>query len=161
VPRNWAAAVVIILCLPAGSLASQEPYVSPKAPSDQPVRVSQEEQRQRLEAALAPYIAKARSTFPQAKARYLRGLPPGQSFFVTIRLRDQGGRSEVIFLAVDSLAQDSIFGRIWNQIHVVKGYRLRDRHAVPERDLLDWLITRPGGTEEGNVVGKFLDTYRP
>jgi hypothetical protein len=44
---------------------------------------------------------------------------------------------------------------------VVKGYRLRNRHAVPERDLLDWLITRPDGTEEGNVVGKFLDTYRP
>jgi hypothetical protein len=27
--------------------------------------------------------------------------------------------------------------------------------------LLDWLITRPDGTEEGNVVGKFIDTYRP
>jgi hypothetical protein len=23
------------------------------------------------------------------------------------------------------------------------------------------MISRPDGTEEGNVVGKFLDTYRP
>jgi hypothetical protein len=161
VHRTWAAIIVSFLCLPAASLAGQDPHVSPNAPSDRPVYVTEGEQQQRLEAALAPYIAEARATFPQAKARYLRGLPPGQSFFITFRLRDQSGRSEVVFLAVDSLARDSIFGRIWNQIHVVQGYRLRDRYAVIERDLLDWLITRPDGSEEGNVVGKFLDTYRP
>jgi hypothetical protein len=32
---------------------------------------------------------------------------------------------------------------------------------VSEAELLDWLITKPDGSEEGNVVGKFLDTYRP
>ncbi|HEX7336082.1 MAG TPA: hypothetical protein VF252_02645 [Gemmatimonadales bacterium] len=122
--------------------------------------MTEQEQRQRLEAALTPYVAQARATFPNAKARYLRGLPAGQSFFVTIKLRDQAGRSEMVFLAVDSLARD-IFGRIWNQIHVVHGYRLRDRHAVAEHEVLDWLITKPDGSEEGNVVGKFLDTYRP
>jgi hypothetical protein len=80
---------------------------------------------------------------------------------VLTELRDDGGRSEVVFLAVDSVARDSVFGRIWNQIHVVRGYRLRDPHAIAEADLLDWLITGPDGSEEGNVVGKFLDTYRP
>jgi hypothetical protein len=44
---------------------------------------------------------------------------------------------------------------------VVRGYRLRDQHAVAEAELLDWLITKPDGSEEGNVVGKFVDTYRP
>jgi hypothetical protein len=87
--------------------------------------------------------------------------PPRQSFFVTVELRDTAGRSEMVFLAVDSLARDSVFGRIWNQIHVVRGYRLRDRHAAPEAEVLDWLITRPDGSEEGNFVGKFLDTYQP
>lgn len=159
--RCWAATIVIILYLPAMALAGQEPKVSPNAPQDRPVRVSQEEQRQRLEAALKPYIAQARATFPRVKARYLRGLPAGQSFFVTVKLRDQAGRLEMVFLAVDSLARDSIFGRIWNQIHVVRGYRLGDRHAVAERHLWDWLITKPDGSEEGNLVGKFLDTYRP
>jgi hypothetical protein len=36
-----------------------------------------------------------------------------------------------------------------------------DRYATAETELLDWLITKPDGTEEGNVVGKFLDTYQP
>ena len=131
------------------------------APPDQPVGVANEEQKQRLEAALAPYIARARATYPQAKQRYLAGLPPRHSFFVTLELRDRAGGSEMVFLAVDSLARDSIYGRIWNQIHVVQGYRLRDPYAAPESALLDWLVTRPDGTEEGNVVGKFIDTYRP
>ena len=28
-------------------------------------------------------------------------------------------------------------------------------------EVLDWTISKPDGTEEGNFVGKFLDTYRP
>ena len=142
-------------------LVGQEPHVSTQAPSDQPVSVTSDEQRRRLDAAIAPYIGQARATYPQAKERYLSGLPPQQSFFVAVELRDAGGHSEMAFLAVDSLARDSIFGRIWNQIQVVRGYRLRDRHAVAEAELLDWLITKPDGSEEGNVVGKFVDTYRP
>ena len=32
---------------------------------------------------------------------------------------------------------------------------------LAESDLLDWVIRKPYGSEEGNVVGKFLDTYNP
>ena len=145
----------------ATPLVSQEPHVSTQAPPDKPVSVTSDEQKRRLDAAVAPYVAQARATYPQAKQRYLAGLPPRHSFFVTVELRDAAGHSEMAFLAVDSLARDSIFGRIWNQINVVRGFRLRDRHAVSEAELLDWLITKPDGSEEGNVVGKFLDTYRP
>jgi hypothetical protein len=44
---------------------------------------------------------------------------------------------------------------------VVRGYHVRDPYPLPEADLLDWLITKPYGSEKGNVVGKFLETYRP
>ena len=27
-----------------------------------------------------------------------------------------------------------------------------------EKDILDWLIAKPDGSEEGNFIGKFLDT---
>jgi hypothetical protein len=43
----------------------------------------------------------------------------------------------------------------------VHGYSLGDRYAFPESELRDWLITRPDGTEEGNFVGRFLDSYEP
>jgi hypothetical protein len=108
---------------------------------------------------MAPYIAKARATYPAARRRYLAGLPPRHSFFVTVHLSDAAGGRETVFLAVDSLARDSVFGRIWNQIHWVQGYRLRDPYATAEADVLDWLITNPDGSEEGNFVGKFIDTY--
>jgi hypothetical protein len=161
VSRQLGLCAITSLLVRATPLVGQEPHVSTQAPSDQPVSVTSDEQRRRLEAAVAPYIAQARATYPQAKQRYLAGLPPQQSFFVTVELRDAAGHSEMAFLAVDSLARDSIFGRIWNQIQAVRGYRLRDRHAVAEAELLDWLITKPDGSEEGNVVGKFVDTYRP
>ena len=32
---------------------------------------------------------------------------------------------------------------------------------MKESDVLDWTISKPDGTEEGNFVGKFLDTYKP
>jgi len=161
VSRHLVLYAMTSLLMRATPLVGQEPHVSTQAPSDQPVSVTSDEQRRRLDAAIAPYIAQARATYPQAKERYLSGLPPQQSFFVTVELRDAAGHSEMAFLAVDSLARDSIFGRIWNQIQVVRGFRLRDRHAVAEAELLDWLITKPDGSEEGNVVGKFIDTYRP
>jgi len=41
----------------------------------------------------------------------------------------------------------------------VNGYRRGDAHEYPEEELIDWLISRPDGSEEGNVVGKFLDDW--
>src|SRR4051812_31456705 len=114
----------------ATALIGQEPHVSKQALPDKAVSVTSDEQKRRLDAAVAPYIAQARATYPHAKQRYLAGLPAQQSFFVTVELRDAAGHSEITFLAVDSLARDSIFGRIWNQINIVRGYRLRDRYAV-------------------------------
>src|SRR5215210_530372 len=135
----------VLLLIRASMLVGQEPQVSNNAPPDQPVSTSTDEQLRRMEAAVAPYVTQARATYPQAKARYLVGLPSHESFFVTVKLRDTLGHSEMVFLAVDSLARDSIFGRIWNQIGVVRGYHLRDRLAIREAELLDWLITKPDG----------------
>lgn len=51
-------------------------------------------------------------------------------------------------------------GIIANQIVVVNGYSRGQKYSVKEPDILDWLISKPDGSEEGNFVGKFLDTYR-
>lgn len=47
----------------------------------------------------------------------------------------------------------------WSQIGVVQGYRFGQPYGCAERDLVDWMISHPDGTEEGNAVRKFLDTY--
>lgn len=43
-------------------------------------------------------------------------------------------------------------------MNLVRQYRRGDHNELKEADLVDWLISKPDGSEEGNVVGKFLDT---
>jgi len=49
-----------------------------------------------------PYVKKARETLPEAKKRYLSGLPKGEHFFVTTRLRGPDGKYEQVFVKVTS-----------------------------------------------------------
>lgn len=111
--------------------------------------------------AMEPYIAHARASWPDAKRRFVAGLPRRHTLFVTTRLRDTNGRIEQIFVAVDSVVAERIHGRIWSKILIVDGYRLQQPYVFSEEDLVDWMIAKPDGTEEGNVVGRFLDSFRP
>jgi hypothetical protein len=91
----------------------------------------------------------------------LAGLPAGQSFFVTTRIHDRHGRLEQVFVAVHEISDSVIGGLIWSEIGVVEGYALGQPYSFEESKLLDWLIAHPDGSEEGNFVGKFLDSYEP
>ena len=145
----------------AGPLAAQDPSVAPNARRDQPLTAFSGSEAMRMFFAMEPYIAHARASWPDAKRRFVAGLPRQHSLFVTTRLRDGSGRIEQVFVAVDSVIAKRIYGRIWSQILIVDGYRLQQPYAFSEDDLIDWMIARPEGTEEGNVVGRFLDTFRP
>jgi len=112
-----------------------------------------------FEAAIAPHVAQAKQTFPSAKNKFQTGLPIGHSFFVTTRLYDGSGTFEQVFIAVRNIEGGVISGRIWSDIRRVRGYKHGDNYSFSEVDILDWLITRPDGSEEGNFVGNFLDTY--
>ena len=152
--------LVLALSLVSGPLSGQQPYVAPNAPRDRPIVAFSNDGASKVDSLIQPLILQARATYPEARRRYLAGLPPQHGFFVTASLSDAAGHREVVFIGVDSLAQDSIFGRIANDLLMVQGYRNRQPYAMPEADILDWLITRPDGTEDGNVVGKFLDTLK-
>ncbi len=152
----------ILLLLTAGLYSSgaapqalPDAHVAPNAPEDKPYHWSDVREADR---ALEPYVIQARASYPEAKARYLAGLPPQHSFFVTVELKDRSGKVERVFLLVDRIDGDQIYGRIWNDLELVEGYKYRQSLSVPEHEVMDWTITRPDGTEEGNVVGKFIDT---
>jgi len=144
----------------AVAAAAQEPKLAPNAPQDKPFSAGTTRQQQQFERAIAPHVARAKATYPQAKERFLRGLPSGQSFFVTTRLVDASGNFEQVFIAVQAIVDGQVRGRIWSPLHAVKGYKYKDAYAFPEERILDWLIAKPDGSEEGNFVGKFLDTYQ-
>jgi hypothetical protein len=108
---------------------------------------------------IAPAIAQARATYPEARRRFLAGLPRGHSFAVTTRISDPEGRTEQIFVTVDSIANGKIDGRIASEIALVRSYQAGQRYALSEADVLDWTILDPRGNEEGNFVGKLVDEY--
>jgi len=87
-------------------------------------------------------------------------LPAGHTFAVVTRLHDASGRTEQVFVGVKKIKRGIISGEIWNEINVVSGYQSYDKIRIPEADIIDWVITAPDGTEEGNVVGKWLDEHR-
>ncbi len=139
---------------------NQEVNIAPNAPKDESVSATESEVRQ-FEEAIRPYVETARKTYPEAKNRFLKGLPPKHTFFITTRLKDKAGRFEQVFIAVREIKDGKVTGLIWSDVHLIQGYQLRDAYTFPENELLDWMISKPDGTEEGNFVGKFLDSYRP
>ena len=153
-------AALALLQACASAPREQPVTLAPNAPADRPVRITTDTAQARLFALMEPYVREARASYPEAKRRYLAGLSPGHTFFVTTRLYDAEGRMEQVFIAVDRIADGRITGRIWNDIRTVRGFARGQAHTYPEAELVDWLITRPDGTEEGNFVGKFIDAYQ-
>ena len=142
----------------ACAIAGAQGLLAPNAPKDVPVAATAASAPE-LWDAIAPYVAQARASYPQAKGRWLAGLPRGERFFVTVPLTDSAGHCEQVFVVVQAIADGRIEGRITNDIALVQGYRNGQAITVPETALVDWLISKPDGSEEGNLVGKYLDAH--
>ena len=128
--------------------------------SDRPVGGRGLSGRQEVERAIEPYVQKARLTYPDAKRRFLAGLPDGAAFFTTVRLRDDVGGIEVVFVQVMTIALDRISGIIESDITAVTGFSKGQPYTFSEDEVLDWTIANSDGTQEGNIVGRFLMGWR-
>lgn len=144
--------------------AAQPPAAGPgsagsNASKDKPVAASSQSEVDALEKAIAPYIEQAKRSFPGAKKRFLAGLPAGHKFAIATKLHSPG-KVETVFVMVQRIEGNKITGRIDSDVRAVTGYKTGDSYTLPESDLIDWVIVRPDGSEEGNAVGKFLDTWQ-
>lgn len=101
--------------------------------------------------------ARARATWPSARDRFLGGLGDGHALYAVTKVRDSAGRFEQIFVEVTGVEHGRIIGRIASEIKTVAGFDLHDPIRFEEQTLVDWAISRPDGSEEGNLVGKFMD----
>jgi uncharacterized protein YegJ (DUF2314 family) len=115
---------------------------------------------QEVENAIVPYVQKARSTYPDAKRRFLSGLPDGAAFFTTVKLHDNAGRMEQVFVQVMKIEGGRIAGVIASDITTVTSFHEGQAYTFPETEVLDWTIANPDGTQEGNLVGRFLFEWR-
>lgn len=148
---------VAVLCVAVAY--AQNGYTGTNAIPDKPISADAE-RLQRMMKAIEPYVQKARETYPAAKTRYLAGLPEHHTFFITARIVDATGKVEQVFIRVESIHDGWIAGKIASRIDLISGYAEGDDYKLSEKDLVDWTIVRPDGSEEGNVVGTFLDTYQ-
>jgi uncharacterized protein YegJ (DUF2314 family) len=144
--------------LVAASARPQE--LSPTAPADKPAGATGSEQIRKFEEAIKPYVKQARQTLPRAKKKYLKGLGKGEILFVTSRLYGNG-RYEQVFVRVTSWEGETIRGLLASDVSVVPNHKRGEDVTCKESEVLDWTISKPDGSEEGNFVGKFLDSYKP
>ena len=154
--------VIIALIASATTFASAQT----KAPIDKPQSMRGDKQHEAMEKAIAPYVAKARATYPAAKKRFLAGLPPKHLFTVWLPIDEQDKktrepRREYVFVLVEKISAGKVYGRINNRLLALKNHHYGDRVQFPESRILNWCIVRPDGSEEGNYVGNFLDHWRP
>jgi len=132
----------------------------PKTPKDKPVHTEGAGQMTDVERAMQPYVAKARKTYPAAKKRFLAGLPPKYLFSLTTKLWDRSHtKFEVVFVVADKISDGKVTGHLASHTKQPVGYDFGDQITFPESQVTDWTIVHPDGTEEGNIVGKFLDSY--
>ncbi|MDX1629264.1 MAG: DUF2314 domain-containing protein [Fulvivirga sp.] len=134
--------------------------LSNNAPTDKPHNLKGGEQLKRYNKLIKPYVQKAKESLPDAKQKFLKGLNEGQAFFLTTRIYDKNGNFEQVFVRVTNWEGSNISGTIANELKTVKNFSYGQLINFPESAVLDWLITNPDGTEEGNYVGKFLDSLK-
>ena len=131
------------------------------APKDAGFATYADSQTSCVQRLIAPYVAQARATYPDARRKFAAGLPTGFHFALTTQVHDDSGHFEQVFIRVDSIVNARVFGIINNDIYVVRQYRAYMPYAFTEDALLDWTITDPSGVEvEGNFVGRYLDKFQ-
>lgn len=155
----------LVACSEQNHPASQETATPPQpevvkmekyqGPQDTPERRS----RRDADRVLAPHIAAARQTLPGVKQRFLAGLPRGSTLFVTIALQDARNK-ENAYVTVERWSGAQISGIMATELRTVRRYRMGEPLVVSEQDVIDWTITSATGKEEGNFIGKFIDSQK-
>jgi uncharacterized protein YegJ (DUF2314 family) len=80
---------------------------------------------------------------------------------VTTNLYGPGGKYEQVFVKVTSWKKEEIKGLLASDVTIIPNHKGGETMTCREADVIDWMISKPDGSEEGNFVGKFLDTYQP
>jgi len=114
----------------------------------------------RNETALADPVREALRTLPQAKKKFLAGLPEGDQFLLSVRVvatdtsfrqasaRVLGWRGNTVQALLLPAATDSAMPAEPTPV------------SFPETAVVDWTLLRASGREEGNYVGRYTDMAR-
>jgi hypothetical protein len=132
------------------------------APKAAPVEARVEEPV-RYQPAIAPFISASVASYPDARKRFQDGLPRKTYLFVSVRLGGGGGPPGMATIRVSSIddRKGLIYGRALEDVKGRFGIRQDDDVTVHEADVIDWKITHPDGSAEGDAVGKYIAALGP
>lgn len=131
-----------------------------ESPIEKPMKTSNAEETSKLDKAMAPYVAKAREGLPAIKKRFGAGIPKDEVLMLTVRVYDPDKKYEQVFVTVQKWTDSEISGNIASDVMGLKTHKMGDEITFKPEDVLDWTVEKSDGSEEGNVVGNFLNTYK-
>lgn len=110
---------------------------------------------------IAPYIEKARATFPEVKKKYIAGdyVRENRQLDVQIELTDKNGNREMVFIVVTQCLGNRFQGIIVNDIQLLKEYKNGDTLSFSQDQVKNWVVVDSKGNEEGNFVGKAIEAF--
>lgn len=132
--------------------------VAENAPEDKPLLISSSDEYLNFRKNTSNYTIQSRKSWPSAKARYLAD--PKVMLFVSAEISDKFNRHEMVFVKVKAVSMNLITGNISSDILGVAGYKVGDEFRLRESQILDWTISNPDGTEDGNLIGKYIDSIQ-
>jgi hypothetical protein len=65
-----------------------------------------------------------------------------------------------VFVVITGVRSDTLVGYLASEIGLVTQFRRGDRMLVLPDAVLDWTVVRPDGSEEGNLIGKLIDSVQ-
>jgi uncharacterized protein YegJ (DUF2314 family) len=153
--KKLVSTIALIICCACGAYAQDDAgYATPED------KAAAKAEQKKYEEALKPHLEEAKKTYPDARKRFLAGLAPGERFLITLELKDEKGIPEKLYVEVGNIKDGVIKGTIATNLRRVTKIKRGDKYSFPEAELIDWMIVKPDGSEEGNFVGKFLNEYR-
>ncbi|MBO7413496.1 MAG: DUF2314 domain-containing protein [Fibrobacter sp.] len=114
-----------------------------------------------MEKLIAPYIEKAKATFPAVKKKYIAGdyVRENRQLDVQIEFADKGGTKEMVFVHVTQCLGNRFQGIIVNEIQLLKEFKKGDEVSFTQDQVKNWVVVDSLGNEEGNFVGKAIEAF--
>jgi uncharacterized protein YegJ (DUF2314 family) len=99
----------------------------------------------------------ARTHLPELRARFNKGLAPGDYILLKAPFKTDGGGKEWMWVEVSKWNGVSIEGILNNDPDKVSGLRAGQEVSIQESEVFDYIVRHTDGTSEGNTTGKIIE----